>query len=55
MDRQQPQTGMYYICGSANCRARNELKQRDAIKCTACGYRIMYKERTRRMVQFQAR
>ncbi|KZS98900.1 hypothetical protein SISNIDRAFT_447727 [Sistotremastrum niveocremeum HHB9708] len=44
---------MEYIC--ADCGANNTLKSRDLIRCRECGHRIMYKKRTRRMVQFEAR
>jgi len=42
-----------YVCG--DCGADNEIKGRDAIRCRECGYRIMYKKRTRRIIQFEAR
>ncbi|KXS13612.1 hypothetical protein M427DRAFT_58431 [Gonapodya prolifera JEL478] len=42
-----------YVCGE--CGADNELKPKEPIRCTNCGYRIMYKKRTKRMVQFEAR
>jgi len=41
-----------YICG--NCGHRNELEIRQAIICNACGSRILYKARTKRLVQFEA-
>lgn len=31
-----------------DCGAENEIKARDAIRCRDCGYRIMYKKRTKR-------
>lgn len=54
----QPQGGgnpkaMIYICGE--CHFENEIKTRDPIRCRECGYRIMYKKRTRRMIVFDAR
>ncbi|GAB1299304.1 DNA-directed RNA polymerases I, II, and III subunit RPABC4 [Apodemus speciosus] len=41
--KQQP---MIYICGE--CHTENEIKSRDPIRCRECGYRIMYKKRTKR-------
>ncbi|GMN26632.1 hypothetical protein TIFTF001_001372 [Ficus carica] len=37
-----------YICG--DCGMENTLKPGDVIQCRECGYRILYKKRTRRMV-----
>ncbi|KAA0031913.1 putative DNA-directed RNA polymerases I, II, and III 7.0 kDa polypeptide [Cucumis melo var. makuwa] len=37
-----------YICG--DCGMENTLKQGDVIQCRECGYRILYKKRTRRNV-----
>nr|XP_032800379.1 DNA-directed RNA polymerases I, II, and III subunit RPABC4-like [Petromyzon marinus] len=48
--KQQP---MIYICGE--CHTENEIKARDPIRCRECGYRIMYKKRTRRLVVFDVR
>ncbi|KAJ7591233.1 DNA-directed RNA polymerase I [Mycena floridula] len=48
---QQP--AMEYIC--ADCGAKNEIKSDEPIRCKECGHRIMYKKRTKRMVQFEAR
>lgn len=42
-----------YICGE--CNARVSLKRGDQIRCKECGHRVLYKERTKRMVQFEAR
>ena len=33
----------------------NELKTGDVVRCRKCGYRILYKKRTKRVVQFEAR
>lgn len=44
---------MVYICGE--CHQENEIKARDPIRCRECGYRIMYKKRTKRMTVFDAR
>uniref|UniRef100_A0AAY5KF00 DNA-directed RNA polymerases I, II, and III subunit RPABC4 n=1 Tax=Esox lucius TaxID=8010 RepID=A0AAY5KF00_ESOLU len=43
--KQQP---MIYICGE--CHTENEIKARDPIRCRECGYRIMYKKRTKRCI-----
>jgi DNA-directed RNA polymerase I, II, and III subunit RPABC4 len=45
--------GVKYICG--DCGAENEIRSKDAIRCKSCGYRIMYKKRTWRTVQYEAR
>ncbi|KAI9735153.1 MAG: DNA-directed RNA polymerase core subunit rpc10 [Cirrosporium novae-zelandiae] len=42
-----------YLCG--DCAAKVPLKKGDPIRCKECGHRILYKERTKRMVQFEAR
>lgn len=42
-----------YICGE--CGTKNTLKPVDVIRCRECGYRILYKERTKRVVQYEAR
>lgn len=44
---------MVYIC--AECHKENEIKPRDPIRCRECGYRIMYKKRTKRLIVFDAR
>ncbi|KAL3277182.1 hypothetical protein HHI36_012533 [Cryptolaemus montrouzieri] len=46
-------TPMVYICGE--CHNENEIRPRDPIRCRECGYRIMYKKRTKRLVVFDAR
>ncbi|KAJ0094217.1 hypothetical protein Patl1_15102 [Pistacia atlantica] len=40
-----------YICG--DCGMENTLKPGDVIQCRECGYRILYKKRTRRIVQYE--
>jgi DNA-directed RNA polymerases I, II, and III subunit RPABC4 len=42
-----------YICG--DCGAENTLRAGDVIRCRECGYRILYKKRTKRVVQYEAR
>jgi len=44
---------MVYICGE--CHNENEIRSRDPIRCRECGYRIMYKKRTKRLIVFDAR
>lgn len=53
MEAPHPITKLLYICGS--CGNETELGAKDAIRCRECGYRILYKKRTSRMVQFEAR
>ncbi|XP_057465470.1 DNA-directed RNA polymerases II, IV and V subunit 12 isoform X1 [Actinidia eriantha] len=38
-----------------DCGQENTLKPGDVIQCRECGYRILYKKRTRRIVQYEAR
>ncbi|XP_026284544.1 DNA-directed RNA polymerases I, II, and III subunit RPABC4 [Frankliniella occidentalis] len=54
-DKEQASTKnpMVYICGE--CHHENEIRPRDPIRCRECGYRIMYKKRTKRLVVFDAR
>jgi len=42
-----------YLCG--DCNSKVSLKRGDPIRCKECGHRVLYKERTKRMVQFEAR
>ncbi|OQO04863.1 hypothetical protein B0A48_07880 [Cryoendolithus antarcticus] len=42
-----------YLCG--DCDNKVALKRGDPIRCKECGYRVLYKERTSRIVQFEAR
>jgi DNA-directed RNA polymerase I, II, and III subunit RPABC4 len=42
-----------YICG--DCGSQNTLRPGDVIRCRDCGYRILYKKRTQRIVQYEAR
>lgn len=59
---------MVYICGGIclqkykqqqninvhilDCHNENEIRPRDPIRCRECGYRIMYKKRTKRCILF---
>ncbi|ODV77852.1 DNA-directed RNA polymerases I [Suhomyces tanzawaensis NRRL Y-17324] len=45
--------GVRYNC--AQCAASFSLSKNDAIRCKECGHRVIYKARTRRVVQFEAR
>lgn len=42
-----------YLCG--DCSSTVGLRKGDPIRCKECGHRILYKERTKRLVQFEAR
>ncbi|KAF2661448.1 hypothetical protein K491DRAFT_687583 [Lophiostoma macrostomum CBS 122681] len=42
-----------YTCG--DCDATVSLKRGEPIRCRSCGHRVLYKQRTNRMVQFEAR
>ena len=46
-------SGLEYICG--DCGFRQKLKKLQTCRCVACGYRILYKARTKRLVTFKAR
>lgn len=48
-----PGEGVFYVCGE--CGWENKIKPGDTIQCRECGYRILYKKRTRRVVQYEAR
>eukprot|EP00435_Cladocopium_sp_Y103_P063686 s574_g25.t1 len=41
-----------YICG--NCGSLVEIKPNDAIRCRECGYRILFKMRSKKPMQYQA-
>ncbi|GMM38668.1 DNA-directed RNA polymerase core subunit [Saccharomycopsis crataegensis] len=45
--------GVKYIC--ASCAATFTLGKSESIRCKECGHRVIYKARTKRMVQFEAR
>ncbi|CAN8102690.1 unnamed protein product [Discula destructiva] len=42
-----------YMCG--DCGSPNQLKKSQPVTCLDCGCRVLYKERTKRMIQFEAR
>ena len=45
--------GVPYVCG--NCGTKTLLRSKDPVRCRECGYRILYKMRTKRLIQFEAR
>ncbi|KAK3318829.1 hypothetical protein B0H66DRAFT_603394 [Apodospora peruviana] len=49
----EPSTVMIYTCG--DCAVKVPLEKNAPIRCQKCGARVLYKERTKRMVQFEAR
>ncbi|CDY25691.1 hypothetical protein HID58_057559 [Brassica napus] len=48
---QQPEP-VTYVCG--DCGQENTLKSGDVIQCRECGYRILYKKRTRRVLIYHS-
>ncbi|KAK3933837.1 hypothetical protein QBC46DRAFT_401122 [Diplogelasinospora grovesii] len=50
---QAPTGPMFYTCG--DCAVKVPLEKGAPIRCQKCGARVLYKERTKRMVQFEAR
>ncbi|KAJ3359413.1 hypothetical protein AMAG_04572 [Allomyces macrogynus ATCC 38327] len=49
----QPPPATAYLC--AACGEETELKPKEPVRCKTCGHRVLYKKRTSRMVQFEAR
>lgn len=45
--------GIEYFC--AQCQDEIQIKPKDQIRCRACGYRVLYKKRTTRLIVFDAR
>ncbi|KAF1915492.1 hypothetical protein BDU57DRAFT_430750, partial [Ampelomyces quisqualis] len=45
---------MMYNC-AAGCLEPIRIRRGEPLRCHTCGYRIVYKQRTKRMVQFEAR
>lgn len=41
---------IFFLSLLAECHTENEIKARDPIRCRECGYRIMYKKRTKRCI-----
>ncbi|KAG0135853.1 DNA directed RNA polymerase [Tuber indicum] len=48
-----PAGTMFYLC--AECGVKVGINKGEPIRCKECGHRILYKQRTTRMVQFEAR
>ncbi|KAL7266350.1 DNA-directed RNA polymerase core subunit rpc10 [Rhizina undulata] len=46
-------SAMHYLC--AECGGKVSIMKGEPIRCKECGHRILYKQRTKRMVQFEAR
>jgi DNA-directed RNA polymerases I, II, and III subunit RPABC4 len=42
-----------YVCG--DCGVVNRLKAADPVRCQQCGYRILYKARVKKALQYEAR
>lgn len=38
-----------YLCG--DCNSKVPLKKGDPVRCKECGHRVLYKERTKRLVE----
>ncbi|KAK8674646.1 hypothetical protein V6N13_032754 [Hibiscus sabdariffa] len=49
----KPEPVVTYICGG--CGQEGTAKLGDGIQCRACGYRVLFKKRTRKIVQHVAR
>ena len=45
--------GVKYVC--AQCAVNFTLSPKEPVRCKECGHRVLYKARTKRMVQFEAR
>lgn len=52
-DKGNDSKSVNYICGSCGC--ENPIRPQDSVSCRSCGHKIMYKKRTRRPMQFEAR
>jgi DNA-directed RNA polymerases I, II, and III subunit RPABC4 len=52
-DDRDVSTTVAYRC--MECDTSVKLSKGDAIRCSGCGHRVLYKERSKRMVQFEAR
>jgi DNA-directed RNA polymerases I, II, and III subunit RPABC4 len=42
----QPDTPVTYLCG--DCNSKVSIGKGDPVRCGNCGYRVLYKERTKR-------
>ncbi|KAH0525572.1 hypothetical protein TsFJ059_007921 [Trichoderma semiorbis] len=52
-ERHESRSVMTYICG--DCGGNVTLSKDALVACPHCAGRVLYKERTKRMVQFEAR
>ncbi|KEY72340.1 hypothetical protein S7711_01022 [Stachybotrys chartarum IBT 7711] len=52
-DQIEPPSNMIYRCG--DCGGAVTLNKDALVACPHCAGRVLYKERTKRMVQFEAR
>jgi DNA-directed RNA polymerases I, II, and III subunit RPABC4 len=52
-DDRNPNVTVAYRC--MECDTSVKLNKGDAIRCSGCGHRVLYKERTKNMVQLEAR
>lgn len=52
-DTEQRKQGIEYFC--AQCQEEIQIKPKDQIRCRGCGYRVLYKKRTKRLIVFDAR
>lgn len=50
---QQQSTFPTYSCGK--CGSHFERRSKETVRCPECGYRIVYKVRTKKAVQYLAR
>lgn len=46
-------SGVRYLC--ASCASQVTLTKGEPVRCKECGHRVLYKERSRRVIQFEAR
>lgn len=42
--------GSLWCVWNVECHSENEIRPNEAIRCRECGYRIMYKKRTKRSI-----
>lgn len=52
-DDRDPNVTVAYRC--MECDTSVKLNKGDAIRCSGCGHRVLYKERTKNVVQIEAR
>lgn len=44
-----------YECGKNTCKSKTTLKEKEPLVCNKCGYRILYKIRSKHNIQYSAR